>query len=424
MKKFLAVLLVLSLLAASALIVIADEKAIANEAKAAMADVSMKVNVNAKAAVLMEANTGRVLMASKEHDKLFPASVTKIMSMLLVCEALDEGRIKLSDNVVTTETAASKGGSQIWLKVGESMSVNDLLKATAVYSANDACTLLGEHVAGSDPAFVDLMNKRAGELGMNDTHFDNCTGLDDATDSHLTSAYDIALMSRELLKHELIIKYSKIWMDSVRGGATELVNTNKLIRTYNGITGLKTGTTNKAGYCVSATAERDGLSLISVVLGGVDSKSRFDGARAMLDWGFANYESVIPEVDMSAITDVKVLHGLCEIIAPVLPEITPIITLKGSGKRISQKVTLAADVEAPVEKGQVLGKIEFYLDEELIGEYNLLSGDAVGKMSFGDAFMKILRSFALENAQSEENISAEDTAAVQTSSVSKTTIAK
>ena len=244
----------------------------------------MPVDVKAKSAVLMDQSTGTVLMRMNENEKLYPASVTKIMSMLLVAEAIDSNTIRLTDAVTTSTNASKKGGSQIWLKEGETMTVDELLKATAVYSANDACTALGEYIAGSDEAFVTMMNDRAQELGMKNTHFDNCTGLDDTSATHLTTAYDIALMSRELMKHQFIQQYTKIWMDSLRDGKTELVNTNKLIRFYEGATGLKTGTTSKAGCCISATATRNGTSLIAVVMGADNSKDRFEGAKAMLNW--------------------------------------------------------------------------------------------------------------------------------------------
>ena len=244
------------------------------------------VEIKAKAAVLMDASTGKVLMKYNENEKLYPASVTKIMPLLLVCEAIDDGRISLGDVVTVSGSASSKGGSQIWLKEGEQMTVDELLKATAVYSANDACTALGEYIAGSDEAFVNLLNERASQLGMTSTHFENCTGLDDTTENHLTTALDVAVMSRELLKHDLITNYTTIWMDSLRNGQTELVNTNKLVRFYEGTTGLKTGTTSKAGCCVSASAMRDGTHLIAVVMGSENSSDRFETAKAMLNWGF------------------------------------------------------------------------------------------------------------------------------------------
>lgn len=248
-------------------------------------DSPMPVEVKAKSAILMDRTTGAVLMRMNENEKLYPASVTKIMSMLLVAEAIDSNTIRLTDEVTASANAAKKGGSQIWLKEGETMTVDELLKATAVYSANDACTALGEYIAGSDEAFVTMMNERAAELGMKNTHFDNCTGLDDTSTTHLTTAYDVALMSRALMDYGFILQYTRIWTDSLRDGKTELVNTNKLIRFYEGATGLKTGTTSKAGCCISATASRDDTDLIAVVMGADSSNDRFEGAKAMLNWG-------------------------------------------------------------------------------------------------------------------------------------------
>lgn len=376
MKRILSVILSIVLIIPLCISVGAEEK--------------MPVEVKAKAAVLMDQTTGRVLMQMNAHEKLYPASVTKIMSMLLVMEAIDSNKIRLTDIVTTSPVAASKGGSQIWLKEGETMSVDELLRATAVYSANDACTALGEYVAGSDEAFVAMMNERAVELGMKNTHFENCTGLDDDTENHLTTAYDIALMSRELMKHELIKEYTTIWMDSLRDGKTELVNTNKLIRFYNGATGLKTGTTNKAGCCVSATATREGTSLIAVVMGSDNSTDRFEGAKAMLNWGFANYSSVTPQIDRGLIADVNILRGEERKITPQTPPVTTVLIPKGREKDIVQDVQLAAEVEAPVESGQTLGKVTVRLDGEVLGEYNLTAPHYVDRLSFGMVFCRLL----------------------------------
>lgn len=362
---------------------------VSSQALEVMDDTSMKVDVNAKGAVLMEASSGRILMAQNEKEPLYPASVTKIMSMLLVCEALDEGKINLYDTVAASANAASKGGSQIWLKEGEEMTVDELLKATAVYSANDACTLLGEYVAGSDEAFVGLMNEKAKELGMNDTNFENCTGLDDTVTNHVTTAYDVAIMSAALLKYDLIKNYSTIWMDSLRDGQTQLVNTNKLVRTYKGITGLKTGTTDKAGCCVSATAERDGLSLIAVVMGCENSKERFSAASSMLDWGFANYECFTPEITDDDISDVKVILGERDFITPVVDEINPILLPRGKGSNPQKKIEIIEDVKAPVEKGQKLGSVKFYTNDDLICEYNMYAPEKIEKMSFKSYLNKI-----------------------------------
>ncbi len=349
------------------------------------------VEIKAKAAVLMDASTGKVLMQYNENQRLYPASVTKIMPLLLITEAIDEGRIALSDMVTVSATAAAKGGSQIWLKEGEQMSVDDLLKATAVYSANDACTALGEYIAGSDEAFVKMLNDRAKELGMTNTNFENCTGLDDTTENHLTTAMDVAIMSRELLKHELIINYTTIWMDSLREGQTELVNTNKLVRFYDGTTGLKTGTTSKAGCCVSASAMREGTHLIAVVMGSDNSSDRFETAKAMLNWGFANYATVTPFVEPSLIPDVAVINGVTDSITPQLSRIQPVLIKKGREEEINRTIDLAVDVAAPVEKGQVLGKVTFTLDNEVIGEYSLTAPEEIKPLTFMIVFTRILR---------------------------------
>ncbi len=358
------------------------------------ADNETPVEIKAKAAVLMDVSTGKVLMKYNENEKLYPASVTKIMPLLLITEAIDDGRISLSDVVTVSGSAASKGGSQIWLKEGEQMTVDDLLKATAVYSANDACTALGEYLAGSDEAFVKMLNDRAQELGMTNTHFENCTGLDDTTENHLTTAMDVATMSRELLGHELIVNYTTIWMDSLRDGQTELVNTNKLVRFYEGTTGLKTGTTSKAGCCVSASAMREGTHLVAVVMGSDNSSDRFETAKAMLNWGFANYSTVTPVIDSTLIPDVGVINGVTESIKPVIPQAKPVLIEKGREGEITQTIDLAVDVAAPVEQGQVLGTVTFRLGDELLGEYNLTAPDSVKQLTFSIVFTRILRAVA------------------------------
>lgn len=358
----------------------------------AFAENELPIEIKAKAAVLMDASTGKILMKYNENERLYPASVTKIMPLLLITEAIDEGKISLDDTVTASATAASKGGSQIWLKEGEQMTVDELLKATAVYSANDACTALGEYLAGSDEAFVSLMNERAAELGMTNTHFENCTGLDDTADNHLTTAADVALMSRELLKHEIIMNYTTIWMDSLREGKTELVNTNKLVRFYQGTTGLKTGTTAKAGCCVSASAMREGTHLIAVVMGSSNSSDRFETAKAMLNWGFANYSTVTPKIDASLIPDVGVIGGVKEKITPKIPDTQAVLIQKGRENDIVQKVDLALDVAAPVENGQILGTVSFTLDGETLGKYSLTADEQIDRLTFGVIFRRILAS--------------------------------
>lgn len=358
----------------------------------------MPVQVKAKAAILMDQTTGAILMRMNENEKLYPASVTKIMSMLLVAEAIDSNTIRLTDEVTASTDASKKGGSQIWLKEGETMTVEELLKATAVYSANDACTALGEYIAGSDEGFVMMMNERAAELGMKNTHFDNCTGLDDTTTTHLTTAYDIALMSRELMKHDFIRQYTEIWMDSLRDGKTELVNTNKLIRFYEGATGLKTGTTSKAGCCISATATRDGTSLIAVVLGADSSNDRFEGAKAMLNWGFANYSTISPEIDKTLITDVNIINGEERKITPQISAGSFFLIPKGKEKKITQEIELAAAVEAPVESNQTLGTVTVLLEGQKLGEYRLTSPHYVDKMTLSGVLRRMLGTLCSEKS--------------------------
>lgn len=366
------------------------------EAKTAQTETSgtMPVEVKAKSAVLMDVTTGKVLMAKNENERLPPASVTKIMTLLLVCEAIDSGELSLTEKLTASKDAVSKGGSQIWLKEGESMTVDELLKAATIASANDACAVFAERIAGSEEGFVTMMNEKAKTLGMKNTNFENCTGLDDTTTNHYTSAYDIALMGRELLKHELIQNYTTVWMDSIRNGKTELVNTNKLVRFYKGTTGLKTGTTQKAGHCLAASAQRDSLHLIAVVLGCESSDDRFNGAKAMLNWGFSNWVSYKPEISKDLITDVNVLHGIKSSITPEIPETSGTIIKKGAQGDVKQAINIPVDVEAPVEKGQVIGTVTFTLGDEKIGEYNLTAGEAIKKIGFLDALAMLLKGAA------------------------------
>ena len=353
-----------------------------------------EIKVNAKAAVLMDASTGEVLYSFNENEKLYPASVTKIMPLLLFMEALDSGKIALTDVVTASPTAASKGGSQIWLKEGEQMTVDELLRATAIASANDACTALGEHIAGSEVGFVKMMNDRAKELGMVNTNFVNCSGLDDDTTEHLTTAYDIALMSKELLSHERIKTYTTVWMDSLRNGETQLVNTNKLVRFYSGTTGLKTGTTTKAGYCLSASAERDGLHLIAVVMGAANSSDRFEDAKAMLNWGFANFETVTPQIDSSLFGEVKIIRGVDETVKPVITGVKPITLKAGEKSQLKTEINLSESAEAPIEKNQILGTVTLKIGDKEIAQYNLVSENFVEKTNIGHIMLRFLRSLA------------------------------
>lgn len=358
------------------------------------AEAEMPVEINAKSAILVDVSSGQVLAAMNEHERLFPASVTKIMTLLLVMEAIDSGKLNLNDTVTASATAASKGGSQIWLKEGETMTVDELLRATAIYSANDACEALGEHLAGSEDAFVAMLNEKAEQLGMKNTHFDNCSGLDDATDTHLTTAYDVALMSVELLRHDLIRKYTTVWMDSLRDGATQLVNTNKLIRFYQGATGLKTGTTSKAGCCISASAERDGTHLVAVIMGSPTSDDRFNSAKALLNWGFANFETVTPVPDQTLLADVNVIGGYKNSFTPVVETPSPILMKKGSVKSLVQSVQLVTDVNAPVAPGETVGTLTFAVDGETVAEYRVVSPEEIKKLDFAEILRRLLTSFA------------------------------
>lgn len=347
-------------------------------------------SIPAKSAILMDQQSGRVLFEQNADEPVAPASITKIMTLLLVIEALEEGKISLEDKVVTSELAASMGGSQIWLEPGEEMTVDELLRAVAIASANDASVALAEHVAGSEPAFIERMNKRAAQLGMQNTRFLNCTGLDE--EGHVTTARDVAIVSRELISHPMIIEYSTIWMDELRNGETQLVNTNKLVRFYPGATGLKTGTTSIAGSCLSATATRDGLSLVAVVMGAPNSDSRFAAARGLLDYGFANYVSVTPPSIADRLTPVKVLHGVKDSVMPVYTSPGNIVVEKELEDKIEQVITLAEDVQAPVAMGQVLGTVEIMVDGAVVGSYPLKAGEEIERMTFPRAFAILLKS--------------------------------
>lgn len=341
------------------------------------------LGISAPSAILMEKSTGQILYEQDAHTRLAPASVTKIMTLLLVMEALDDGRITWDDTVTASAAAAAKGGSQIYLEENEQMPLRDMLKSVVVSSANDCACALAEHIAGSETAFVAMMNERAEQLGMTDTHFVNCTGLDDGADAgaHLTSAYDIALMSRALLQHEEIKQYTTIWMDTVRNGTFGLSNTNKLVRFYDGTTGLKTGFTSGAGYCLSASAERGGMELIAVVMHCDTSAHRFESAKALLNYGFSNYALVTP-TPPEAIPAVPVTLGHTESIIPVLKDTTPILIDKAKAASVQSSITVDDGVTAPVEKGQQLGLLRVTAGDEAIAEIPLVAPEAVAALTW------------------------------------------
>ena len=352
---------------------------------------ALELEVAGKSAVLMDVATGTVLYESNPHEALAPASVTKVMTMLLIMEAIDSGKIGWDDMVTASEAAAAKGGSQIYLKVGETMSVSDMLKSIAVSSANDCACAMAEHIAGSEAAFVDRMNARARELGMNDTNFVNCTGLDDddSAKAHRTSAYDIALMSRELLKnHPMIKKYTTIWMDTVRGGAFGLSNTNKLIRFYQGATGLKTGFTTGAGYCLSASAQRDGMELIAVVMGAQTSQARNAACKSLLDYGFANFAVISPE--LTETEPVPVRLGRQDSVDVKLGDSASLLIDKSQKSAVTMDVQLEPEVTAPVSQGQRLGTLTVKSGEQVLSQVPLVAAEPVDRLTWGSLFLRVL----------------------------------
>ena len=347
------------------------------------------LEVDAPAALLMEKETGTVLFAKGEHQQLEPASVTKVMTLLLVMEAIDSGQLHWDDTVTASAHACSMGGSQIWLKENEQRSVSDMVKAVCVVSANDCAVALAEAVAGSEEAFVEKMNRRAVELGMADTVFCNATGLPAA--GHVTSAADIALMSRELILHHPDIRqYTTIWMDTLRDGQSSLVNTNKLIRFYDGATGLKTGSTDAAGYCLSATAERDGMELIAVILKDATSAQRFEDAKTLLNHGFANY-ALVNVTAGQALPPVEVSLGAQATVQPVL-ESRSVLLEKAAAAGVEREVDLASSVEAPVAKGDQLGKLTVTSGGEVVAEVPILAGEDVPRITYGAMALRLLRS--------------------------------
>ncbi len=347
-------------------------------------------SITAPSAVLMETSTGKILFEKNPHEQRPCASVTKVMTLLLVFEAIDSGKLSLDDTITASEHAASMGGSDIWLENGETMSADDMIKATVVASANDAAVALAEHISGSEDAFVEKMNERAKQLKMNDTVFKNCNGLDE--EGHVTSAYDVAVMSRELMKHEKIFDYTSIWLDNLRDGKTQIVNTNKLLKTYNGITGLKTGTTNDAGCCMSASATRGNVSLVAVVLGCKTGKERFADAAALLDYGFANIsvkELSLPE-DMPK--SIEVESGM-ESSVPLKCEVSASIVIdKSTSPEIKTKLELPKSITAPVKKNQKVGKLTYLVNGKPAKTFDITAMKDVAEISFGSVFGVVFNS--------------------------------
>lgn len=387
MKRIISWVLVLAvlILPARAMEEFDENEWTAVEALTVVEDIPLKV----PSAILMEKETGEILYELNSHERLAPASVTKVMTMLLIVEAIESGKLNLDDTVTATAEATGKGGSQIYLKEGEQMTVDVLLKCIAVASANDAATALAEHIAGSEGAFVNMMNERAAQLGMKDTVFSNCTGLP-TEGEHLTTAYDVAIMSRELIRHEMIKNYTKIWMDSIRGGEFGISNTNKLVRFYKGATGLKTGFTHEAGYCVAATAERDGVEFIAVVMHGESSDARFESAKILLNHAFANY-ALVSALPDEALPPVAVMLGEESFVQPVPSQSPKLLMNKSEAAGLIKSVELPKEVQAPVEQGQELGRLVISsADGTELASVPLVADCTVEKLSRWRIFAKYL----------------------------------
>ena len=344
------------------------------------------LKLNCKSAILMEATTGRILYSQNAEEALPPASVTKVMTLLLVMEAIDAGTIRIDDTVSVSANAASMGGSQVYLKEGEQMSVEDLLKSVVIASANDAAVALAEYVSGSVDAFVAKMNAKAAELGMTSTKFENVTGLDDTAEHHLTSAKDIALMSCALVAHPLVLEYSSIWMDTIRNGEFGLTNTNRLVRFYRGCTGLKTGSTSKAGFCISATAERDGLSLVCVIMGAESRDIRNAAATTLLDWGFANF--AFYQVEGGESEPIAVKGSSMREVTGVYPAFSCVVK-REELPNIEKDITVLTSVTAPVAAGEKIGEVRYLCGDKVLGSVNICTEQEIKRIGFFEIFCQI-----------------------------------
>ncbi len=350
------------------------------------------LTLNCVSAILMESETGKVLYEMNADEALPPASITKIMTLLLVMEAIDSGILKLDDMLTCSANAASMGGSQVYLEEGEQMSVEELIKCVVISSANDAALMLAEAVAGSEEAFVERMNKRAKELGMNNTNFENTNGLDDTVTNHVTSARDVAIMSRELIRHPKILEYSAIWMDTIRNGAFGLTNTNRLVRFYRGATGLKTGSTSKAKFCISATARRDGMHLICVIMAADTRDIRNNAATTLLDWGFANYSLYVDgESDAG---NLRVTGGVDDTVSMKTERFVSVVP-KGSETKVVKVVEIKENTAAPVKNGEAVGKIKYMIGDETIGETNIVTSEAIAKIGFWQVLWRMFYYFLI-----------------------------
>lgn len=386
MKKIISLILLISILLTFAMPSIAES---GEKSGAEIVDVTnFDVGGDAFSVYLCEAKTGKVLYSNNEFEKASPASVTKIMTLLLVMEALENGMFSLDDIVSISARAASMGGSQVFLEEGERITVEELIKSTVIASGNDSSVALAELVAGSESAFVKLMNRKAGELGLKNTNFENTTGLDDTTTNHYTCAADIAKMSRELIKHELILKYSSLWQDTIRNGEFTLTNTNRLVRYYDGCNGLKTGSTDKAGYCISATAKRENMQLVAVVMGAQSRDERNTIARELLDYGFANFG--LYECPESYVEDARVVGGTSDKIPLYSMQFTSVIN-KASQNNVELEYEIPEKVAAPIEKGQILGKVVYKIDGEQVGFADIVAGEDVARIKYGEILIRMLK---------------------------------
>ncbi len=383
MKKLILMITLIALLLPSVVIGAAAEEGAAS---------APDLGISARSAVLMEAQTGKILYAQNESEALPPASVTKVMTLLLVMEAIRDGKITWTDSVTVSEHAAQMGGSQIFLEPGESMSVTDMVKSVVIASANDAAVALAEHIAGSEEAFVAAMNRRAELLGMTSTHFENTNGLDDSVENHVTSAKDIALMSRALIAFPEILEFSSTWMDTIRDGAFTLTNTNRLVRFYPGATGLKTGSTAKAKFCISATAERGGVSLIAVIMGAETRDIRNAEAKKLLDYGFAHYG--VYRDDAHTFEPISVRGGMAERVAISSAPFAYVLP-KEKIALVQYEVSLPSQIDAPIRAGDKIGEIRYLLEGEQIGKCDVVAQESIEGLSFKEMFLRLLRAFTL-----------------------------
>jgi D-alanyl-D-alanine carboxypeptidase (penicillin-binding protein 5/6) len=362
--------------------------ALENSSVEVSGDNEYNIDLSARSALLMEAKTGEILYSKNEDEKASPASVTKVMTLLLAMEAIRDGRVSAEDNVCISSNAASMGGSQVFLEEGEYMSLRELIKCAVIASANDAALAIAEHVSGSEGAFVAAMNNRAKELKMENTSFENVTGLDDTVTEHYTTARDIAIMSRELIKYDMILEYSSLWQDTIRGGEFTLTNTNRLVRYYDGCTGLKTGSTDKAGYCISATAKRDGVELIAVIMGAPTRDGRNADARALLDFGFSNF--TLYEVPEKAIERLSVLRGTKDGTVIYSSAFSALIKKKDL-KNVELIYDIPKELNAPLADGDKIGSITYKISDEIIGTSDIYVRESIEKISFIDVFLKIIK---------------------------------